>query len=193
MARLAQAASLMCRNVSFPGVNEVAGAAGAASKELISAVLAKPDSPEFEKAFKPRRPLPYGRGSVASSGSVASASGSGASASGRSYKRPDETFFRAYVEPILTKRGPDGYACIHCHATHTLFNATYATALNVIDLKDPESSLILRKPTSSSESEGVLGSKTLPHGGGMRWEKDSPEYQTILRWIQGATVTGATR
>ena len=102
------------------------------------------------------------------------------------YARPDQTYFRAYVEPILTTRGRDGYACVHCHATHTLFNATYETALNVIDLNDPENSLILRKPTSSSESEGVLGSKELPHGGGIRWEKDSSEYQTILRWIKGA-------
>ena len=31
------------------------------------------------------------------------------------------------------KRGRDGYACVHCHATHTLFNATYSTALNVVD------------------------------------------------------------
>ncbi len=37
----------------------------------------------------------------------------------------DEAFFRGYVEPILEKRGKDGYACVHCHATHTLFNATY--------------------------------------------------------------------
>ena len=90
------------------------------------------------------------------------------------------------MQPILEKRGKDGYACVHCHVTHTLFNGTYSTALHVIDLNDPENSLILRKPTSTSESEGILGSKTLSHGGGVRWEKNSPEYQTILKWIRGA-------
>jgi hypothetical protein len=46
--------------------------------------------------------------------------------------------------------------------------------------------LILRKPTSSSETEGVAGSATLAHGGGIRFTKDSPEYATILEWIKGA-------
>ena len=51
---------------------------------------------------------------------------------------------------------------------------------------DPENSLILRKPTSTSETEGVAGSTTLAHGGGVRFTKDSPEYATILEWIKGA-------
>ena len=84
------------------------------------------------------------------------------------------------------KRGKDGYACVHCHATHTLFDGTWATVKNVVDTANPENSLILRKPTSSSETEGVAGSKTLPHGGGVRFTKDSPEYATILEWIKGA-------
>jgi hypothetical protein len=57
---------------------------------------------------------------------------------------------------------------------------------NVIDLKDPEASLVLRKPISSSETEGVVGAAKLAHGGGQRWSKDSAEYQTILKWIEGA-------
>ena len=102
----------------------------------------------------------------------------------RPTRRLDEAFFRGYVEPILTKRGRDGYACVHCHATHTLFNGTYSTALNVVDTADPENSLILKKPTSSSETEGVAG--TLAHGGGIRFAKDSAEYAIILDWIKGA-------
>jgi hypothetical protein len=175
LSRLAEEASLLCRNMNFPGVNEAAGKAGPDHDKLISAVLAKPKpSVEVARVLNPR------------------AAGGGGARGGRpaarasAYPRPNEEYFRAYVEPILTRRGKDGYACIHCHASHTLFNATYGTALNVVDLNDPENSLILRKPTSSSESEGVVGSKVLPHGGGIRWEKDSPEYQTILRWIQGA-------
>jgi hypothetical protein len=98
----------------------------------------------------------------------------------------DEAFFRGYVEPILQKRGRDGYACVHCHATHTLFDGSYSSALRVADAANPEESLILRKPTSSSETEGVAGSATLSHGGGVRFFKDSPEYSTILAWIKGA-------
>ena len=177
--RLAQTASLICRDVNFPGVNEVAGPPGKDHKELISAVLAKPVSPDIARGLQPR--------------TVQAAARARGPRSASGYKRPDEAFFRAYVEPILTKRGRDGYACVHCHATHTLFNGEYSTALNVVDLKDPENSLILRKPTSNSESEGVLGSAVLPHGGGLRWEKDSPEYRTILRWIEGAKVEGAAR
>jgi hypothetical protein len=98
----------------------------------------------------------------------------------------DEAFFRGYVEPILETRGKDGYACVHCHSTHTLFNATYSTVMNVVDTANPEQSLLLRKPTSSAESEGIANSAILAHGGGVRFTKDSPEYHTILRWIKGA-------
>jgi len=167
-------ASLLCRNISFPGVNETAGKAGSDRDQLVSAVLAKPVPADIVKVFRPK------------SAAAADATTKVKKSLTMGANKPDQIYFRAYVEPILTKRGRDGYACVHCHASHTLFNATYETALNVIDLKDPESSLILRKPTSTAESEGVLGSKILPHGGGVRWEKDSPEYQTILRWIQGA-------
>jgi hypothetical protein len=109
-----------------------------------------------------------------------------AAAAPRAQKRLDEAYFRGYVEPILTTRGKDGYACVHCHSTHTLFDATWSTVRNVVDTANPENSLILRKPTSSSDSEGVVGSTTLSHGGGQRFTKDSPEYATILEWIRGA-------
>jgi hypothetical protein len=97
-----------------------------------------------------------------------------------------ETYFHSYVQPIFEKRGKDGYACVHCHATHTLFNGTFDTAPNVINPADPEKSLLLLKPTSTSESEGIAGANTIAHGGGVRWTKDSPEYRTILEWIKGA-------
>jgi hypothetical protein len=90
------------------------------------------------------------------------------------------------VQPIFEKRGKDGYACIHCHATHRLFNGTLDTAPNVINLAEPEKSLLLLKPTSTSESEGIAGANTISHGGGVRWAKDSPEYRTIIEWIKGA-------
>jgi hypothetical protein len=100
----------------------------------------------------------------------------------------DEAYFRAKVEPILHAKGEDGYACVNCHATHTLFNATWATVMNVVDTQNPENSLLLRKPTSTAESEGVVGAKTTAHGGGRRWAKGSPQYETILEWIKGAKL-----
>jgi hypothetical protein len=100
--------------------------------------------------------------------------------------RLDEAYYNANVKPIFEAKGKDGYACVQCHATHTLFGANYVTASNVIDFANPENSLILRKPTSTAESEGVVGSKATAHGGGKRWEIGSPEYTTILNWIRGA-------
>ncbi len=45
-----------------------------------------------------------------------------------------------------------------------------------VNLKEPEKSLLLLKPTMSA-----------PHGGGRRFKVDSPEYRTLLEWIrQGA-------
>ncbi len=97
----------------------------------------------------------------------------------------DEAYFRGYVEPILQKRGKDGYACVHCHASHTLFDGTWSTVKNVVNTAEPEESLILRKPTSSSETEGIVNSGSIAHGGGVRFAKDSPEYVIILDWIKG--------
>jgi hypothetical protein len=94
--------------------------------------------------------------------------------------------FYSTVQPLLEAKGKDGYACVQCHATHTLFNGSYATALNVIDVQRPEDSLLLRKPTSSAESEGVAGSRTVAHGGGVRWEIGSAEYNAVLNWIRTA-------
>ncbi len=103
----------------------------------------------------------------------------------------DEAYFHAYVEPILHTAGKDGYACANCHSTHTIFNATWSTVMNVVNTDDPENSLILRKPTSTAESEGIAGAKQLAHGGGQRFTKGSPEYETILKWIRGAKLEKA--
>jgi hypothetical protein len=119
-------------------------------------------------------------------GPAAARAGRTAKKSDDRFSRPDEAYFRGYVQPILETRGKDGYACVHCHASHTIFNGTYSSVMNVVDLNDPEGSLLLRKPTSTADSEGTLGSKQLSHGGAVRWEKDSPEYRTILDWIKGA-------
>jgi hypothetical protein len=162
MKRLASQGVLMLRESRFAETNKVAGPAGPQVKALVA------------KVEPPAPPKP-----------AATASASAARPRGPQ-KKLDEAFFRGYVEPILTKRGKDGYACVHCHATHTLFDGTFAGAMRVVDTGDPENSLILRKPTSSSETEGITNSAVLAHGGGVRFTKDSPEYATILDWIKGA-------
>jgi len=171
--RLAAKASLIVREVRFPGVNQISGPAGPNTKLLAAKLDKWTVMTEVAAAFHAAPPSPSGN-----SAPVAAVKGRPA--------RLDESYFRGYVQPILEKRGKDGYACVHCHASHTLFNATWATVMNVVDPQNPENSLILRKPTSTSETEGIAGSKILSHGGGLRWPKDSPEYLTILEWIKGA-------
>ncbi len=172
LRRLAAQASLLVRETRFPDVNRVAGPYGADVKSLVAKLRTLPDQADVLTAMVPAPP-------------AASAPGVTATAR-RPARKLDEAFFRGYVQPILERRGKDGYACVNCHATHTLFDGTWATAKNVVDTDNPEESLILRKPTSSSETEGIAGSKTLAHGGGVRFAKDSPEYTTILDWIKGA-------
>ena len=170
MAHLAAQAVLLVRDSRFPDVNKIAGPMGAEVKLVRLKVEAMPGEAEVLKALNP--PPPAGRG-----GSVPTVS-----------KLPaanlDEAYFTANVRPILERKGKDGYACVECHATHTIFHGDYRTAIKVADPAHPEDSLILRKPTSSSESEGVAGA--MAHGGGIRFTKDSPEYNTILNWIRGA-------
>jgi hypothetical protein len=171
MRRLATKAGLLVRETRFAEVNRLAGPP-ADDVALVAAKLGK--NPEAIEVSRQMKPPPVTANTADSSPGRSSAA------------KLDESFFRGYVEPILQKRGKDGYACVHCHATHTLFDGTWATVKNVVDTSNPENSLILRKPTSSSETEGIAGSKILPHGGGTRFAKDSPEYATILKWIQGA-------
>ena len=50
-----------------------------------------------------------------------------------------------------------------------------------IDLKQPEKSLLLLKPSFS-----------VPHGGGERFKVGSVEYLTMLNWIRGGAHTGTS-
>ncbi|HCC58811.1 MAG TPA: hypothetical protein DEQ47_16445 [Solibacterales bacterium] len=170
MRRLAVESALLVREARFPEVNRVAGPSGADVKTISLKLEKMPEGAAVLHALHPPPPTLAKAKSGAAGPKV----------------KLDEAFFRGYVEPILETRGKDGYACVHCHSTHTLFNATYSTVMNVVDTANPEESLLLRKPTSSAESEGIANSAILAHGGGVRFTKDSPEYHTILRWIQGA-------
>ena len=174
---LAWKAALLVRETPYKQVESAAGGAGPATLELTRRLDSSSDFKEITKAFHPPAPRPANATAAAAK-----------PASAPTKPKLDEAYFRAKVEPILRAKGEDGYACVNCHATHTRFNATWATVMNVVDTQDPENSLLLRKPTSTAESEGVVGAKTTAHGGGRRWAKGSVQYETILEWIKGAKL-----
>jgi HEAT repeat protein len=175
MRRVARQASLMVRETPYNQVERAAGGTPDSVKELARRLDATPDAVEISKAFHIPPPRPPSKTAPAAPPLTG-------------VTTLDEKYFRANVEPILEKKGEDGYACVNCHATHTLFNATWSTVLNVVDTSNPENSLLLRKPTSTAESEGVAGAKATAHGGGRRWPKDSPPYDPGVD--QRRTLTG---
>jgi hypothetical protein len=181
LRKLAQRGVLMVREQRFPGVIEVAGQPGDVRDKLVMAVVGGGEAEA--DVIKGLTPRPAG---AAKNAPVASAPAAVKAPDVSAVKKPDETLFLTTVRPLLEKKGKDGYACVQCHATHTLFNGSYKTALNVIDVNRPEDSLLLRKPVSSAESEGVAGSRTTAHGGGVRWDIGSAEYNTVLNWIRSA-------
>ena len=170
MRRLAAQGALLVRENSFADVNRLAGPFGSEVKAVMLKVREMPEGVEVAKALKP------------AAAAVAASTVSAAQA--KPLLKLDENYFKGYIQPLLERKGKDGYACAQCHESHSIFRATYETALKVVDPANPESSLMLRKPTSSSEAEGIPGA--LAHGGGVRFQKDSPEYATILAWIKGA-------
>lgn len=122
----------------------------------------------------------------------------------------DYGFFVQRVMPLLAAKGADGNACVTCHDTHTIFrlvgsaadgrfNETqlrenYRSALKVVDLANPENSLLIRKPTGDASQEGLIGSKKTPHGGGQRWSGlNDPAVQTVLEWINGAKASASAK
>ncbi len=114
----------------------------------------------------------------------------------------DFEYFAVKVQPLLAAKGADGKSCFNCHSNHTILNLqppdssgqfsaevsrhNYRSALRVVDLDDPENSLILRKP----RSPGVVSPETgVSHVGGVRWDsREHPTYQALLLWINGAHV-----
>ena len=122
----------------------------------------------------------------------------------------DFRFFVNRVEPILAARGPDGLACVFCHASHVIFklqppNAqgvfsdqdseeNYKYAMRVVNITKPNESLILVKPTRPTDSAGDVGDYLATHNGGQRWlgNEQSDQYRTILEWIRGARLETAS-
>ena len=114
-------------------------------------------------------------------------------------KLPNYEAFKSKVEPILRTSGEDDKACLNCHQHQAAFRlpveetaagreeavkSHYRSALLMIDLVQPEKSMILRKPTNPSPTKTNAPPSLETHGGGTRFEKDSAPYKAILGWIQ---------
>ncbi|MGH9341308.1 MAG: hypothetical protein ACRD1R_17345 [Acidobacteriota bacterium] len=116
-------------------------------------------------------------------------------------KLPEFQAFKEKVEPVYQKMGADDKSCVSCHKTHPIMQLLpleeaqsedamlkqhYRSALRVVNLQEPETSLILVKPTVPEPPQGTHSASPQTHGGGVRWQKGSPQYQAILDWIQTA-------
>jgi hypothetical protein len=122
--------------------------------------------------------------------------------------QPDfDTFSHAVNSYFYKESARDGRSCANCHATHRIFRLAeppatdhalseealqqnYRSLLKVVDLYDPENSLVLRKPRSPSGqgNEDANSPTGLTHVGGPRWSStDDPAYQAILQWIRAGS------
>jgi len=121
----------------------------------------------------------------------------------------DFRYFVTKIEPILARPGPDGKACVFCHASHVIFkleppNAegifsdqdskeNYKYAMRIVDITAPDKSLFLIKPTRPTDSAGNVGDYLATHNGGQRWHgnESSDQYRIILEWIRGGRLETA--
>jgi cellulose synthase operon protein C len=117
--------------------------------------------------------------------------------------------FRQKVNPLFYQTGEDGQSCARCHANHTILRiaesdarisgedpliVNYNSALKVVNLGEPESSLLLRKPLSPYGQGGTDPSSPtgLTHVGGRRWNNvEHPAYRAILAWVREASDAAA--
>jgi YVTN family beta-propeller protein len=115
----------------------------------------------------------------------------------------DYEFFKARIEPIFTTKRPGNARCISCHGDGTPMrltplpegSATWTEAearanFDIIRARvvpgSPEQSRLLRHPLA----EDAGGDPH--HDGGKHWtSKSDPEWQTLLAWVNGATLTSA--
>jgi hypothetical protein len=117
-------------------------------------------------------------------------------------------FFRREVNPIFYQVGADGQHCAKCHVNHTILRLAeapppgrlftpdeimlnYNSVLKVVNLGDPDQSLILRKPRSphGQGEENAESPTGLTHVGGPRWDSTQhPAYVKLLTWIRAASA-----
>ena len=137
--------------------------------------------------------------------------GRSSSGAGDANERLDLAYFHAKILPIFNRIGEDGQNCMGCHRSHTILKMVapgkdgdwpvqavrdnYRAALRVVNLARPAESLLLGKPTweAAEEAEAQNDPTKKAHAGGVRFEKNSREYQTLLDWINGARLPGGSK
>jgi hypothetical protein len=124
----------------------------------------------------------------------------------------DIAYFESKILPIFNRMGEDGQNCMGCHRSHTILKMTlpdrdggwspeavranFRATLRVVNLANPPASLLLGKPRweAAEEAEAQNDPTRKAHAGGVRFEaKNSPEYQAILDWINGARLNPLER
>ncbi len=182
----------------------------AAALDLLRKVEDVENRPDFRAAIERLKNDPNPRLQTTASNVLAGKTLSEALKDVKAGKILDYDFFVTRVEPILAKPGPDGKACVMCHASHVIFKLqppseqgifstqdseqNFKYALRVVDVSNPEHSLILIKPTRPPEA-GNEADYYASHNGGQRWQgnESSWEYKTILQWIRGARLQASSR
>ena len=133
--------------------------------------------------------------------------GSASLAVAQSGQRPqlDYEFFKARVQPIfLKRRSPDHARCYACHEkvkhaeglsleplspgaatwNEEQSRSNFAAASRVTVPGNPDRSLFPNHPLAPE-----AGGDVPAHAGGRQFEtKDDPDYQTIVEWVNGATL-----
>ena len=63
----------------------------------------------------------------------------------------------------------------------------------MVDISNPTRSLILVKPTRTTDSAGNVADYFATHNGGQRWQGNasSSEYKEMLQWIRGSRLEKA--
>ncbi len=115
---------------------------------------------------------------------------------------PSLATFRDKVNPLFYRPSEDGRSCADCHGNHTILRiapagaagpgedpvvVNYRSALKVVNVGEPESSLLLRKPRSPrGQGDDDSSSPTgVTHVGGPRWDgTEHPAYRAILDWVR---------
>jgi hypothetical protein len=121
----------------------------------------------------------------------------------------DFNYFTAFVQPLFVKKYGNA-ACVDCHTPesnssgrfrilapgpggrYTLAQSrvNFASALAVIDRKDPMKSKLLLKPLDPTTREGSL--RGLNHDGGVFWHNQyDPDFEIVADWLKGAKLEDA--
>ena len=126
MRRLAERAAPMVRETPFPPVNRIAGERGR-SRLARRKLDNMPDAADVVTRCSRLRPLRRNRRPRRS-----------ASARAAPKKKLDEALLPRQCRADSARKGQGRLRVRECHATHTLFNATWSTVMNVVDTANPK-------------------------------------------------------